>query len=67
MKVAPFRALTHIIFCFDFFLLFKVEMKVAPFRALTQNNGKKFIEPFCCRNEGCPFQGIDTPPDFAYF
>ncbi len=60
MEVAPFRALTQFSFLFHFkFLL--VEMKVAPFRALTQNlreSGSRV--PYTRRNEGRPFQGIDT-------
>ena len=61
MKVAPFRALTH----HTFRLLHKhtvpVEMKVAPFRALTQthSNCHRSLGPLR-RNEGRPFQGIDT-------
>ena len=59
MKVAPFRALTHYIL-----LVLQegriVEMEVAPFRALTQVNGCSVDCNPCRRNEGRPFQGIDT-------
>ena len=62
MKVAPFRALT-----LDLHVLLKegiifVEMKVAPFRALTQlcRIGES-LSGLSRRNEGRPFQGIDTP------
>ena len=38
-----------------------VEMRVAPFRALTHGAGVTGISGFSgCRNEGRPFQGIDT-------
>ena len=44
----------------------RVEMKVAPFRALTHtpfpNERHYLIER---RNEGRPFQGIDTGPPFC--
>ena len=36
MKVAPFRALTHLLHDVKLVLVLNVEMKVAPFRALTQ-------------------------------
>ena len=35
-------------------------MKVAPFRALTQFRVKHDLPAALCRNEGRPFQGIDT-------
>ena len=39
----------------------RVEMKVAPFRALTQSLHLYWASlPVYCRNEGRPFQGIDT-------
>ena len=60
MKVAPFRALTHV-------LMFRevgrvcVEMKVAPFRALTQSSCRTSDYLIGgSRNEGRPIQGIDT-------
>ena len=37
-----------------------VEMEVAPFRALTQNIVTPFLKVYHGRNEGRPFQGIDT-------
>ena len=38
-------------------------MKVAPFRALTQNPCRCSHRLISCRNEGRPFQGIDTRSD----
>ena len=38
----------------------RVEMKVASFRALTQLIQAFPYALFFCRNEGRPFQGIDT-------
>ena len=37
-----------------------VEMKVAPFRALTQITDDCVFSVWISRNEGRPFQGIDT-------
>ena len=66
MKVAPFRALTR----WQRYTIPQrvpmVEMKVAPFRALTQLRDYKSFRFFSyCRNEGRPFQGIDTKSGFA--
>ena len=61
MKVAPFRALTHdMINSGQYIIDVSVEMKVAPFRALTQNATNSFAPDTNGRNEGRPFQGIDT-------
>ena len=61
MEVAPFRALTHCFFLFLRVFFRLVEMEVAPFRALTLiliHN--KDLPYYICRNEGRPYQGIDT-------
>ena len=43
----------------------RVEMKVAPFRALPRISYLDIeIDAVSCRNEGRPFQGIDTVDKF---
>ena len=61
MRVAPFRALTHVILYISNIIHLLVEMRVAPFRALTHLFGNLITMFFLGRNEGRPFQGIDTP------
>ena len=60
MKVAPFRALTQLNKINWFHKCRNVEMKVAPFRALTHERAFSLLPMYHGRNEGCPFQGIDT-------
>ena len=59
MKVAPIRALTHAPSS-QMRLLCSVEMKVAPIRALTQQGITPRQTKRQSRNEGRPYQGIDT-------
>ena len=60
MRVAPFRALTHHFNISRCNFFHHVEMRVAPFRALTHVPEYNLVKSAGRRNEGRPFQGIDT-------
>ena len=60
MRVAPFRALTHCLSTTCACARLPVEMRVAPFRALTHTISTTPARRRFGRNEGRPFQGIDT-------
>ena len=59
MKVAPFRALTHLAGRIINIFFSSVEMKVAPFRALTHFLVASVIAtPFCVEMKVAPFRAL---------